>query len=111
MRKRHFLLLCLFVICNLGSSGVGQSQQASGDVRKIVRKTLPTYPEIAKRMNLSGTVKVMAVVAPDGSVKSVQPMGGSPVLIQAAQDAVYKWKFANASSETKEPIELHFDPQ
>jgi TonB family protein len=69
------------------------------------------YPEIAKRMNLSGTVKVLATVAPDGTVKSVQPMGGSPVLIQAAQDAVYKWKFAAGSGETKEPIELHFDPQ
>jgi len=111
MRKRHFLFLCLFAACSLEPVGIAQSQQPSGEMRKIVRKALPTYPEIAKRMNLSGTVKVMAVVAPDGTVKSVQPMGGSPVLIQAAQDAVYKWKFANANSETKEPIELHFDPQ
>ena len=62
-------------------------------------------------MNLAGTVKVLAIVAPDGTVKSVQPMGGSPVLIQAAQDAVYKWKFAPASAESKEPLELRFDAQ
>ena len=48
-------------------------------------------------MNLAGTVKVLAVVRRTARVKSVQPMGGSPVLIQAAQDAVYKWKFAPAS--------------
>jgi TonB family protein len=111
MRKRLFLVLLLCLICCLCLTGVAPSQQASPELRKIVRKTLPMYPEIAKRMNLSGTVKVLAVVAPDGTVKAVQPMGGSPVLIQAAQDAVYKWKFATGSAETKEPIELHFDPQ
>ena len=62
-------------------------------------------------MNLAGTVKVLATVAPDGSVKTGQPMGGSPLLIQAAEDAVYKWKFSAASAESKEPIELRFDPQ
>jgi len=62
-------------------------------------------------MNLSGTVKVQATIAPDGTVKNVQPVGGSPVLIQAAQDAVYKWKFAAAAAESKELIELRFDPQ
>ena len=72
---------------------------------------MPTYPDIAKRMNLAGTVKVLATVAPDGTVRSVQPVGGSPVLIQAAEDAVNKWKFAPASAESKEVIELRFDPQ
>ena len=62
-------------------------------------------------MSLSGTAKVMASVAPDGTVKSVQAVGGSPVLIQAAQDAVQKWKFAPASAESKEIIEIHFGPQ
>ncbi len=80
-------------------------------MRRIVRKALPQYPEIAKRMNLAGTVKVVATVAPDGTVKSVQPMGGSPLLLQAAADAVNKWKFAPASAESKEVIELRFDPQ
>jgi outer membrane biosynthesis protein TonB len=62
-------------------------------------------------MNLSGTVKVVAVVAPDGTVKNVQPVGGSPLLLQAAEDAVYKWKYAPAGAESKEPVELHFNPQ
>lgn len=62
-------------------------------------------------MNLSGTVKVFAVVAPDGKVKSVEPVGGSPLLIQAAQDAIMQWKFAPAGAESKELIELHFNPQ
>jgi len=80
-------------------------------MRRIVRRAVPVYPEIAKRMNLAGTVRVLADVAPDGTVKSVQPVGGSPVLIQSAMDAVNKWKFAPASAESKELIELHFDPK
>jgi TonB family protein len=112
MRMRYFLVaLSLLLLTCLGPTGTAQSQQVSQDARKVVHKTAPVYPEIAKRMSLSGTAKIMAIVAPDGTVKSVQSVGGSPVLIQAAQDAVQKWKFAPASSESKEIIEIHFGPQ
>ena len=111
MRARYHLVLFLLLSCIFVASRTAQSQSSAADVRKVVRRTQPSYPEVAKRMNLAGTVKVLATVAPDGTVKRVQPMGGSPVLIQAASDAVYKWKFAPAGAESKEPIELHFDPQ
>lgn len=111
MRVRRLAVLFLLLSCCFLVGASAQGQSSSAEVRRVVRRTQPSYPEIAKRMNLSGTVKVLAVVAPDGTVKAVQPMGGSPVLLQAAQDAVYKWKFAPASGESKEPIELHFDPQ
>jgi len=61
-------------------------------------------------MKLGGTVKVIAVVAMDGNVKSVEPVGGSPVLIKAAEDAVAQWKFA-PGAESREIVELHFHPQ
>jgi membrane protein involved in colicin uptake len=53
---------------------------------------------------------VVAVVSADGTVKSVEPVGGSPVLLKAAQDAVVKWRFA-PGGESRELIELRFDPQ
>jgi protein TonB len=62
-------------------------------------------------MNITGTVKVIAVVAPDGKVKSVVAAGGHPLLIEAAQQAISQWKFAPASAESREVIELHFNPQ
>jgi TonB family protein len=115
MRVRHLLFVVLLFSCCLILLKSARSQSTTAgvhaDVRRVVQKTLPTYPEIAKRMNLAGTVKVLATVAPDGTVKSVQPVGGSPVLIRAAEDAVTKWRFAPASAESKEMIELHFDPQ
>jgi outer membrane biosynthesis protein TonB len=38
--------------------------------RKVKSKVQPTYPELAKRMHISGTVKLQIVVAPNGVVKS-----------------------------------------
>ncbi len=105
MRKRLALILA-FSSCLL-TVGLAQ-EQSSTELRRILSKTIPAYPELARRMNISGTVRVMAVVQPNGSVKAVEPIGGSPLLIRAAQDAVLKWRFAPAASESKEPIELKF---
>jgi TonB family protein len=113
-RMRRFLvpLFCLSTMATLGQSGAAPSQDAGNEPdRKIVHKVMPQYPEMARKVNLAGTVKVVALVAADGKVKAVQPVGGSPILIQAAQDAISQWKFAPASSESKESIELHFNPQ
>lgn len=111
MRMRYFLVL-LLLLSGLQFVGMAQnSGQTNDSDRKILRKTIPHYPEIARKMNLSGTVKVLATVEPDGKVKTVQPMGGSPVLIQAAEDAISQWKYAPANGESKEVIELHFTPQ
>ena len=43
-------------------------------------KCSPQYPELAKKMNLSGTVKIEVVVAPNGTVKEARVVGGHPVL-------------------------------
>jgi TonB family protein len=61
-------------------------------------------------MQISGTVRVQAVVAPNGSVRFTQVVGGSPVLAKAAVDAIEKWKWNPAPQETKEVIELNFHP-
>jgi len=112
--RSHNLLAVLFVGLGLVLTSTCRAQtQTSSDNnnRRIVRKLVPNYPELAKKMSLTGTVKVLATVAPDGTVRSVEAMGGSPVLIKAAEDSLYKWKFASAAVETKEVIELHFNPQ
>lgn len=108
MRKRYALATILLFLTFFGTARVAQSQQAAG-TRRILRQVPPAYPALAKKMYLGGTVRVTAVVGPDGEVKSVEPMGGSPVLLKAAQDAVIKWKFA-PGAESKESIELHFTP-
>ena len=86
--------MLLVVLCS-GLALMGWAQSEPTDAgRKVLRKVSPTYPEIAKQLQLSGTVKVIAVVAADGSVKKVEPMGGSPLLVQTAINAVLQWKYA-----------------
>ena len=62
-------------------------------------------------MNLHGVVKLEAHVLPNGTVKSVDIKGGHPILTQSAVNSVGHWKFEPASHETKEVIEVKFDPQ
>ncbi len=79
--------------------------------RKVTTRVAPVYPDLAKRMRIQGTVKVEAVVRPNGSVKSTRVLGGSPVLVEAASDAVKKWKFEPAQSETTEVVQLAFEDE
>jgi TonB family protein len=111
MRLRNLVVLSVGLALLFASAGKTQAQTSSDSNRRIVRKLVPNYPEIARKMNLTGTVRVMATVAPDGTVRSVEAVGGSPLLIKASEDSLYKWKFAPAAVESKELIELHFNPQ
>jgi len=103
------VLLVLFGVLILVPVSFGQ-QQTEG-TRRILNRVTPQYPEMARSMNLRGNVKAEAVVEPNGVVKSVEVRGGHPVLVRAAQDAIYKWKWAPSLRETREPIEVRFDPQ
>ena len=69
----------------------------------------PAYPELAKRMNVAGAVKVEVVVAPNGTVKSAKALGGHPLLIDAALAAAKNTKYEPASEETKELITYNFN--
>lgn len=79
--------------------------------RKVVSRVTPVYPEMARMMNLKGVVKMDALVAPNGTVKSLEVRGGHPALVQAAENAILKWKWEPAAHDTKEPVEVKFNPQ
>ena len=83
----------------------------SNSERKIASRVSPVYPELAKKMHIHGMVRVEAVVRPNGSVKSTRVLGGNPVLVDAAQDAVSKWKFEPGQAETTEVVQLAFEGQ
>ena len=102
--------LFLVFLSVLAPAAFGQQEQTESN-RKILNRVTPQYPEMARTMNLRGNVRAEVLVQPNGVVKSVEVKGGHPVLVRAAQDAIYKWKWAPASHETREPIEVKFDPQ
>lgn len=82
--------------------------QADEGARKIRTKINPAYPALAKRMNITGTVKVEVVVAANGTVKSTKVIGGHPLLIDPAIDAVKQWKYEPAPAETTSTVVFHF---
>ena len=95
MRK---VLAFMTVLCLAASLACAQNVSAEADAgRKVISRIAPAYPELAKRMHLQGVVKVEAVIRPNGAVKSTRALGGHPVLVNAATDAVNKWRFEPGS--------------
>ena len=76
--------------------------------RKVKTKVAPAYPELAKRMNVAGKVKIEVIITPDGRVKSTRALGGHPLLVQSCVDAVKEWKFVAAPEETTQVVEFEF---
>jgi len=76
--------------------------------RAIKQRVAPTYPELAKRMRITGVVRVSATVAPDGSVSATKTVSGNHMLSGAAEDAVHKWKFVPASDESTVEVDINF---
>jgi protein TonB len=88
-----------------------RAQDAQTEIlRKVKSKVQPAYPELARKMNLAGTVKVEVVVAPNGTVKDAKVVGGHPVLANAALDAARKWRFEPAAGESSGIVNFKFEP-
>lgn len=60
---------------------------------KLIRKVTPAYPEMAKRANISGVVEIEAIIAKDGTMRSLRVLRGHPLLINAAVEAVKQWRY------------------
>ena len=98
------LRLIALVSCVLGFTLVSH---ADDPARRVKTKVNPQYPELARRMNITGAVKLELLVAPNGQVKAVKTLGGHPLLIDAAQTAVKQWKYEPGPEET-EIVEIRF---
>jgi TonB family protein len=86
----------------------GQEITPGAGTRKIRTKTNPEYPALARSMNVSGKVKIEVTIAPDGHVVSTRTVGGSPLLVGPATDAVKKWRYEAAPKESTEIVEFNF---
>jgi periplasmic protein TonB len=64
-----------------------------GDVQaaKLIRKVIPAYPELARRARVSGTVRLVGVIAKDGTIEQLQVVSGNPLLVGSAVAAVRQW--------------------
>ena len=105
-------LILLSVALGLGQIPL-KAQQIQGEelVRRAKTRVQPAYPELARKMNITGTVKIEVVVEPNGTVKDARVVGGHPVLASSALDAAKKWRFEPAATESSGIIEFKFEPR
>jgi protein TonB len=106
LHPRLTTLLCV-VLCLLLTSGVLLAQDAvvripSAEASKAAIKTVtPTYPSMAKQMNVAGSVELDAIIDETGKVASVKVLKGNPLLTGAAEAALKKWTFKPFTREGK----------
>ena len=105
LRKTRLLLLATAIATTLALALALPAMAASA--RAVKSKVAPVYPEIAKRLRISGEVRVEATVDPDGKVSDVRPVSGNGTLSAATEDAVRKWRFAPAPEAST--VELSFN--
>ena len=103
-------LVVLFLGVIVFSPAFSSAQEQPEGKRTIVDRVVPLYPDLARKMQIRGTVRVVVVVTPSGKTKFTQVIGGNPLLAKAAVDAIEKWKWVSAPQDTKELIELNFHP-
>jgi TonB family protein len=89
----------------------GWSQKTDKFNRKLIYRENPGYPLTLREAHIGGMVRLEIVISPKGSVDQVNPLGGNPVLVEAASAAVRKWKYSPADSESKTEVEFTFDPR
>jgi TonB family protein len=108
MRRTRSLIVAAVLSATL-FTGTGTAQTPAHAGRRVIFKGTASYPDLAKRMHVGGVVKLELIVRANGAVKSATILGGSPVLVQSASDAVQKWKFEGASQETTEVVQVVFE--
>ncbi|MDE1176324.1 MAG: energy transducer TonB [Edaphobacter sp.] len=98
-RSPHLLLLATLIF------GTGFAHAAA---RRAVSKVAPIYPELARRMHVSGVVVMHLTIQPDGSVSDAKVESGHALLATAAQNAVKQWKFEPAAVTTDATVDVNF---
>ena len=92
----------LFCVLPLGVS----SQESE---LKPVKKVAPVYPDVLKKMGISGTVHLKVVVATDGSVKDIEVHGGSAIFAESASKAVKQWRYAPGGKDRIADVSVEFE--
>ena len=101
MTRRKHILLCIVLLTG-GMSVTAQTE------RKVTRREEPDYPDLAKKMNLHGTVKLKIWISPDGTVRRLEYVGGHPLLAESALKAVKSWHYEAATKESYTVVGLKF---
>lgn len=112
---KRIIVVCLLAglaAIRIGSVLVGAQMADIPEAKRRVKVLAkPQYPDLARKLNLSGVVKIEVTIKPDGKVKRTHIVGGHPVLAAEAERAAMVSEFEPGPKETTEVIEFKFSPQ
>jgi TonB family protein len=103
------LAMLLFSSAAIAPRTHAQESAVENVKRKVKTKVVPDYPTLAKQMNVTGKVKIAATISVDGRVTGTKVVGGSPLLVNSAIEALKKWRFEPGARESTEIIEFDFN--
>jgi len=108
--KRNIITSCLLTgilgLCLTSASAA--APDPVNEHRAIISRVPPVYPELARRMGVSGSVMVHVTILPNGTVSDTHVESGHKLLAPAAEQAVHQWRFATAPDSTVMNIEVVF---
>jgi protein TonB len=60
---------------------------------QLITRIVPRYPPLAVQTRKEGTVLLHAIISVDGRITALEVVSGTPLLVQAAVDAVRQWRY------------------
>jgi TonB family protein len=112
VKRANSMWVCLLAVLATASLGIAslraQEGDAPGSKRRVRAMGKPQYPDLAKKLNLAGVVKIEVTIGTDGKVKRTRVVGGHPVLASEAEKAAMQTEFEPGPKETSEIIEFKF---
>ena len=63
------------------------------DASKLVKRVEPIYPVLAKQIGKSGKVELHAIIGEDGTIQSLEAVGGDPMFFASAMQAARQWRY------------------
>ena len=93
-----------------------QPKRSRGPVRvggrvaqaNLIERVQPVYPALAKSARVQGAVEFTATISKEGAIENLQLVRGHPLLVNAATEAVLKWRY-RPTLLNGEPVEVITD--
>jgi protein TonB len=71
----------------------------------LIYRVQPQYPTLARQARVQGIVILRALITREGKIANLQVVGGHPLLVQSAMDAVLQWRY-RPYYLNNEPVEV-----
>jgi len=75
------------------------------DPAMLIHRVEPVYPPLALQIHREGRVELRAIIATDGSIRSLQIISGDSLFLRSATEAVKQWRY-KPTYLNGEPVEI-----